>query len=60
MTKQQKRISELSDNDLLRETLHTIEINAYAVCCKGKLNAYEQSLENDLKAELTARFLGRD
>ena len=59
MTRQQKCISELSDNDLLRKSLHTVEVNAYACCHKGKLNAYEQTLENDLKAELTARFLGR-
>ena len=57
MTKQQIRIRGLSNNDLLQETLRIVELNSYALVHKGYLPKKSQSLEDDLKAELSARFL---
>lgn len=57
MTKQKARIRGLSNNELLQETLRVVELNSYSFVHKGYLPKKSQDLENDLKAELTARFL---
>lgn len=58
MTDQQIRISSLSNMDLLWEALRVVELNAYSFCLRSVVLPCDQTLENDLKRELTRRFLG--
>ena len=57
MTKQQKRIAELTNRELLDELCQVIENNAYKCAHKGYITNTAAKLEDELRAEALKRFI---
>ena len=56
MTKQQKRIAELTNKELIDELCQTIEANAFKCAHKGYITNTAARLEDELRAEAIKRW----